>query len=168
MPPTIYDENYGIIFDSEEKKQKARIEGVARWRNNILTMRNIEPLLRFTSYVVQMPRPQEEELYERWRDKADWKFQERSWTLDVGSVSLKPVEGRLRFALINGKTVLFCSSSGGALGAYVLNLWLRSHCNPSTVDGQRAYCSTEDFQHCLEQLAMQPENRDQSAATERV
>lgn len=168
MPPTTYDENYGIIFDSEEEKQKARIEGVARWRNNILTMRSIEPLLRFTSYVVQMQRPEEDELYERWRDKADWTFQEKSWTLDVGSVSLKPVEGRLRFALINGKTVLFCSSSEGALGAYVLNLWLRSHCNHSTADGQRAYCSTDNFQHCMEQLAMQPESSDKSAAKERI
>lgn len=168
MPPTTYDENYGIIFDSEEEKQKARIEGVARWRNNILTMRSIEPLLRFTSYVVQMESAQEEELYQRWHDKTNWTFQKKCWKLDVGSVSLKPVEARLRFALINGNTVLFCSSSEGALGSYVLNLWLRSHCNPSKADGQRAHYSTDNFQQCLEQLARQPENSDRSAATERI
>lgn len=157
MTPPIYSENYGIFFESEEEKQRTLAESIRRWRNSEAAMKSIEPLLRYTKYVVQMEEPREEELFERWRGSVDWTFQETCWTLIVGSESLRPVEARLRFALINGSTVLFCSPEGGGLSSFVLNLWLRSHCDPSAASGERAYCKTEDFQRCLEHLAFQPE-----------
>lgn len=146
----IFNEAYGIIYDSEEEKREAQLKAIAHWRCSQATTHAISGLLEFTSVVVQMEGAEEDELFERFGSELQWRFQKGDcWSVIIGSVSLKTVDARLRFAQINSRIVMFCSATEGTLGAYVLNSWLLNHCNPLTTDGERAKCTSSEFDRCI-------------------
>lgn len=144
----VYSETYGISYDSPEEEEELKRKAIIDWRNSETAKRKIAGLLRFTSYVVQCDETQEQEEFRQWQDSLNWHFQKEFHVIIVGSVNLKPVFATLRFARTDGSIVLFCSASEGRQGAYVLNLWLKEHCNPLDTANESAKCFSSEFERC--------------------
>ncbi len=93
---------------------------------------------------------EEDELFDRYGSDLQWRFQkEECWSVIIGSVSLKTVDARLRFAQINGRLVMFCSATEGTQGAYVLNSWLLKPLQSAHRRWRARQCTSSEFDRCI-------------------